>query len=419
MKRILLAPDAPAGGGTPEPIAPPQSGGSEGSANLVDGLLSDLEKGPSAPEPSQPSEPVAAPTAPKTPEPAPVAAPAAKASPTPTPPAKPAATAPANFDDPKLTASDLRKHLKEMHQNFKMTLEEKERSLGQVNSKLADLEKKKYWTDDDKKKFDDLTQGRAELEARLYARDYSDSPEYKKLFVEKINEQSAEAVEVIGSLTVKYEADGEEKTRPGTGQDMLRLFHAPNLADRRKLAKELFGEEFQEALDVVKPMLETRKAAADAVKLKQENFQSETTMQTEQVQLLNRQIQEFAIGATGQLAASKPEIFGEPTNPVEAEIFKKGFAFVDESSKLAHTFNPNQRAARVALIRSMSGAFPRVVHLYEKAKGELAAANEELAKYRRSDPGSAGDGGGSGGTSKEAGGTDSMVAEFSKLEQQA
>lgn len=401
------------------PIGSDQGTTEPGAGDLASSLLNDLTASPppaappvEAPKPDAPpaeippTEPK--PTAPKV-EPA-KPAPKAEVKPS-TPPAKPAT--PPNFDDPKLTAADLRKHLKEMRTNLDRTLAEKETALTQTKSRLADLEKKRFWTDDDQKKFDELTTGKAAIEADLYGRNYAESPEYKQLFVDKMNSQAAEAVEVFSALTA-HDAEGNE--RQGSEQDMMRLYKADNNLDRRRIAKELFGDDFQEALDAVKPMLDTAKAAKDAVKSKRENYQSEITNQSRQIQEQQTQIGQFVQTASEHLRASQPDVFDADENdPQSGELLKKGFSFVDEATSSADKLTVNERAGRIALIRSMAGAFPRLVADKRRLSAENASLMEELKKYRGSDPGAGGSGGSTAPAATGAG-TDDLAAEIEALE---
>ena len=358
--------------------------------------------------------------------PAPAQASVSSPSPAPaasTQPTQSQAQAPArpqiNIDDPKLPASELRRHLKEMKGSYEMTVAEKEKALSQVQSRLRELEQKRYLTDEDQKRIEELVKGREQLEARLYSREYTESPEYKQNFVDKINEQATEAHEVISSLSVTVtDANGNESTRQGSQADMLRLYNTSNGAERRKLAKELFGEDFQEALDAVHPMIQTRKASELAVKSKQENYKTEMQQQAESAKNYTSQLSQFVSMTDEHLAKSMPVIFSKPTDPGELDAYEKGMRFVDESSNNADKFTPEQRAARISMIRSMAGSFPRMLKRVTQLNSELAATQEELAKYRKSDPGNIGDNGAGGGTKTEAGGTDSMIAEFDKLDNQ-
>lgn len=373
--------------------------------------------GEPAPAPAKPTEPPKpAPAKPEPPKPAPTKPAAAK----PVEPPKPAA--PVNFDDPKLTVPELRKHLKEMQTNHQRTVAEKETALRQANERLSAMEKKRVWTDDDQKRWEELNAGKSALEAQLYSRNYAESPEYKKEYIDKINAQFGEAVDVAKSLKVSWTTKNEDGTetpheRPGTEQDMMRLYNSANNADRRKLAKELFGPDFQEALDAVAPMIATKKAADEAVKSKREGYQTEAQKQADEAVNLSGQVDAFIKQQHQNLATTVPELFA-PTEGAneENDILTKGMDFVHQASAKAGTMSLPERAAKAALISAMAGAFPRLRFKYEAQKNRIAELEAELSGYRKSDPGNGGEGGGDGGgKTEEAGGTEELSKEFDNL----
>lgn len=331
--------------------------------------------------------------------------PAAKSEPAKTEPAKPAPKAEAakpaakaesgdvNFDDPKLTAKELREHLKSITGNYKKTLSEKDSALNQVQGRLRELEAKKYWTPEDEKKFEELSKGKSTLEAQLYARDYAQSPEYKKNFQDKMDREFAEASEIISSITVKSQnpETGETSERPGTQKDLLLLYGASNLAERKRMAKQMFGDEYQEALDAVRPMLETRRAAEEAVKSKLENYTAEQQKMQESYKETGIQFQKFISESWESLKQADPEIFGESEEDAEGtKLLSNGLSFVDESANNGSEMPLSERAARSAMIRAMAGAFPRVKYMLGKANEQIATLKSELEALRGSDPGNAG-----------------------------
>lgn len=371
-----------------------------------------------APEPAKPADaPAAAPAKPAEPaKPVEAPKPVAKAPEKPAEPAK--QPAPINIDDPKVPAAELRKHMKEQKGRYETTIQERERALAETSAKLKVLEGKRFWSEQDEVKFKELETKQAYLESQHYSRNYADSPEYKAKYFIPLNEKFAEAVEISKSLDVKYADGAEEKIRKGDEADIRRIYNAPNNAERRKMARELFGDYAQDVLDAVFPMAALAKEAAQVVKDKAENYTVEQQKQQELSKTSATQFQQLIVAAADQLAKAQPEIFGVPeNNPEEADLLKKGMGFVDESSANMSKFKPEERAARVSLIRSMAGAYPRMAHILSKTRSELEAANAELAKYRGSDPGNAGDAGGAGAPAPSGdGGTDDMAKEFAEYD---
>lgn len=332
-----------------------------------------------------------------------------------TQPAKPVAaiTKPIDIDDPKVPAAELRKHLKDIQAKSAQTISEKEAAAAKLSVRLAELEKRRYWSEDDEKEVSAKTQRLAQLEADIYGRDYTQSPEFKKNFQDKLDNQFKDAVDVFGALTI---TEGEA-TRAATNKDVLKVLNAPSNSDRRKLAKEMFGEDFQEVLDAVQPMIETQRLADVAVKEKASNYQSEAKQKADEQTSQSKQMQELVALHSAQLAEKHPDVWKpEETDQESKDLLKRGFDFIDESHS-KKDMDINERAARIALIRNWAGGFPLV---YTEKNKYKALAEERLAiieRYQSSDPSNAGESGsGSAATdSSDKGGVDALAAEIDAM----
>src|SRR6267154_669646 len=379
INRLLLMADPVAGGAlppvTPPPVTPPTASPTPpkpdetGSSDLAADLMADLTKPIEPPTPTPPAAPIpAAKPAPATP---PVTPPV---KPAPAAPAKPTTPSPINPDDPKLTAPELRKHVKQLISDLNQTRSEKQTTQQTLEARITELNKKRFWSEDDEKEFSSKTQRLAQLESDLYGRDYAASPEYKKQFSDKINGQFKEAVDVFQSLQVNTgQKDASENPimRPATQAEVMRLFNAPNNVERRKLAKELFGEDFQEALDMVNPMVETQKSADQAVRDKTTNYQSETKTKAETQRQQSQQVEQFVKTQTETLAEKYPDIFkASDDQPEAAALLKKGFDFVDDFASKQNNMSMDERAAKITLIRSWAAAFPRLHNDVSKLRSE-------------------------------------------------
>lgn len=401
---ILRAPE-----GASAPAAPVSE--EPGSDDLVASLMADVSPAPPAP-PAAPTPP-AEPTPTKAPD-APKDKPAAPAAVKPTAPAAPAApTKPIDIDDPKVPASELRKHLKQLQADLHQTKTEKETTVSGLQSKLKQLEGKKYWSEDDEKNHAGLTQRLTALESDLYARDFTKSPEYQKQFVEKINAQAKDAMDLVKTLQTVDDAGNE---RAGAWQDITRLMGAENNAVRRRMAKELFGENFQDALDAVMPMVDTQKQSEAAVKSKSENYQTELKQRDEAMTAQQKQVADMVASHSASIAEKYPTIFNAGDDKDAEAALKKGFDFVEECST-KQEMDANERSVRIAMLRSWAGAFPRLVSDNGKLVSENAALKAELEKLRGSDPGAGGESGGGGSPAgKDDGGSDDLAREIEALE---
>lgn len=403
----------------PAPLPTPSGDAGTGSSQMAEEFMADLAGTPAA-QPAAAPEPVKEPKA--APEPAkPAATPAkpaaavAPAKPAATPaPAKPAAKI--NIDDPKVSAADLRKHLKDILADKDKTVGEKQKEIETLQGKIKGFEGKRFWTDDDEKLSQQATQRLAQLEADLYGRDFRQSPDFKAQFQDKFDRLWSKGVETVKGLTVTWREGEEDKSRPATQQDLLRVVDAP-ASERYKLAKQLFGEDFTIVMDYANKLNDIREAADEAVSEKQKNYQSDTQRQAEQFKTVSTQIEQFVKEAGENLVQKFPDVFSaKEDEPEVAAALKKGFDFVDDARINQGKLNPNERAAKIAVIRAWSGAFPRLMHDRSKLMAENAALREEIAKYNKSDPGNMGEGGGEGGgAGKDDGGSDELAAEFAKL----
>lgn len=310
------------------------------------------------------------------------------------------------------------------------TLREKEKAISELNEKIGQFEKRRYWSDDDLRQHEAATKRLSTLESELYSRDYVVSPEYKTKFQDRLDQIWSQAKEEGRGLTVRYMdgmkegEDGKQepvwKERPATEQDLLSVIDAP-IGQRIQIAKKLFGDEKEAVLQWARDVESVRKEADRAIKEKREGYASEMTKRNQQFVEANQKIGNFVQQTTTHLENNYPQIFKAAADqPEAAEKLKQGFSFVDETTQKMMSFDINTRAARAAVVRSMAGAFPRLVWDNSRKDSRIAELEAELAQYNRTDPselgGNGGGGGGGRGPGSEAeGGSDSMADEIEKL----
>lgn len=385
---------------------------SSGSADLTADLISQFNTKPEVatpvvanPEPvkeaPKPAEAV------KTPEPAKEA---------PKAPVAPAKTAPKvepkeiNADDPKLPAAELRKAYKELKDTHGKTIAEKQADIAKYQAKLKEFEGKRYWSDDDQKAADTAKSQLAQLQANLYAKDYSKSPEYKEKYIEPAQRIYTKALSRVKGMNVKVvdPETQETKERPATENDLLRVINAP--ADEKyRIAKQIFGEDAHVVTRDADLLQDLDEQSRQAVESKAKGWESEqkqaqekTTQEATQFQTLSRQ-------AAGSIAETYPDIFKDETDPESKAALERGMNFVRESA--GKTDLPlAERASRAAIIEHWAGAFPRVLHERNKLKESVATLTAELEKLRGTDPGAGGAGGEHHKPDDDEGGSDAMAA---------
>lgn len=410
------------------PLPPPSGGEAPGTAELADELMRGFA--PTPPQPEAPKETPPKETPPAAPpkkdeKAAPAAAPKAGDKPAEPPKPAPAATPAKDLDpdDPKVSAADLRRELKRLKESSTLTVKEREKQIGELTDKISGFEKRRYWTDADLKQHEEATKRLSQLEADLYSRDYAASPEYKSKFQDRLDDIWREASEEVKGLTVKYQdgVDDEQKPimkeRAATTRDLLSVIDAPPV-DRMAIAKRLFGDDREPVLQWARDIAVLRRDAAKAIEEKKTGYASEITKRQQQFAEANQKIQGFIQQTTGHLEKQYPNIFSAPADKPElAEKLKTGFAFVDESAAKMMEYDINTRAARAAVVRSMAGAFPRLVLEVSQQAARIKELEEENAKFRQTDPSELGGGTGGGGRTpgEKDGGSDTLAAEIDAL----
>jgi hypothetical protein len=295
------------------------------------------------------------------------------------------------------------------------TVAQRQKQIDELQNKIKEFEGRKYWTEDDIKASETATQRLAKLEADLYGRDYRQSPEFKEKYQSKFDRLWNKGKETVKGLTVKFMEGEEQKERAATERDLLDVVDAPP-SQRYKLAKQLFGDDHAVVTDYANKLNDIRDEAEEAVQDKQKSYQSETQKQAEELRAVGGQIEAFVKQASDGLVQQFPDIFAaKEDEPEVAAALKKGFDFVNESRMKQATMTVNERAARIATITAWAGAFPRLVHDLSKLRAEIASLREENGKYRKSDPGTMGEGGAEAAGGVKDGGSDDLAAEIDAL----
>ena len=368
------------------------------------------------PPPMTPVAPVASPSAPAAPSAAPSMESAlaefdgliAPPKPTDAAPAAPAKPADAKPVEPKPVAKPaepqkpvapikgeamLRKRLAEVERERDDARTNSQTELGKLNGKLKELEGKRYWTQDDEKKYASMEKRQQELESNLYSVEYKESPEFKDKYQKRADKVFSTVTKELKGMTVKYTDGDEEKERQATLVDFNRIRAlGDSLVEQRKLAKSLFGEDADIVLSHVRELSNIEDEATEAIETQKKSWtqNKENFLRTaSENQRLARSTYE---SVTQQLVEKYPDIFGEDAaNPEATAALKGGLDFVDAISKSVNTMSPQDAAKNTAIIRQMAGSFPRHLKVIEQLKAQLAEAKADVSKFRKSDPGSGGD----------------------------
>lgn len=302
------------------------------------------------------------------------------------PPEKPALSGPAQ----------LRNRLAEIekeYSGFKTTAAQEQEKL---KRQLAEYEKRPYLTKEQQQRYDALEQRSKDLEAELYSRDYRESPEFAEKYQRRWESSYKSAVQRVNGLTVEDEdkETGEKTARRVTEADFNRVRMA-DPAEQFPIAEKLFGRYAYVVMQDINALRSIEESANEEIQNRHKTFHSK---RQELVRTLEKQSEEYRAAHEAidrELVSKYPGYFGEnKENPEITAALQHGLKTVDEAMSAAESMTPAMRAAKAAVIRRWAGAFPSLVLQLKRMETKLKEKDDELAKYRASDPGSGGDGGG-------------------------
>lgn len=310
----------------------------------------------------------------------------------------------------------LRKRLAEVESDLHKTRTEKETTVGELQRKMAELEKRPYLTEEQQKRYTALEERSKQLEAQLYARSYAESPEYKEKYQKRWQARYETAVRELSGLQVKTKdhETGEETVRPATQADFERVrgLRGSRVAQIHE-AKRLFGEDYNIVIDDCRELDAIEQQAAEDVSTRRAKYDEEMAQRGQQSQQFGNTVQQSATATEASLREKYPDWFGKSDDPEIEAAMQKGLGFVDSTSEQADKLTPEERGQRVATIRILAGAFPRNVIRIQRQEAEISDLKAKLAKLQGTDPG---EGGETGSDEKKSAnvtaGTAGLMAEF-------
>lgn len=280
--------------------------------------------------------------------------------------------------------------LKSEYDKLKLESQTEKQSL---TSKMAELEKKRYWTPEDEQKNAEMEARYKQLVAEQASRDYTTSDEYKQKYVAKFDKAFQLATSEVKTLMVKYVDDGEDKVRPATDADFQKVLHA-SVGEARRMAREMFGEDADLVLAHRQTIRTINDEALQAVAEKKANYEVESKTKQEMESKSRQEYGKIHNEASDLLIKNHPEFFApDEQDPDATAALKKGFDFID-SAMNDNKATPQQMAVKAATIRAWAGAFPRLAMTVNRLKEQLASKDAELLKFRKTDPGELGGEGG-------------------------
>jgi hypothetical protein len=367
---------------TPTPTAEqtPPPAAQEAPKGIMD-AMAQLDAGVAA------ADKAAATPTPEPPKDAPVTAPDGKTTP-------PAATPAAKEPEAEPLWDKAPKNLKNAHYKFKRETGE---NIGKLEAKIKELEGKSTQSPADLKKIKDYEDRIAGYEKTLSEReqaiveaDYSRSAEFKRDYIDKANARYAQAVAVVKTLTV---TNGEGETRQATEADFRALLKLDPAA--QDAALDQFGVSKNRVLSYINQLQSIEEAGTEAIARARERAVEKQKQQQAEFGTRSTEFKNIVAASTEELLKSRPEHFSpDPADPEATKIFDNGLKFYDETVANNGQLSVKDLAERAVIMRYGFAAYARLAHTDKANKAKIAGLEAELAKYRKSSPGSAAPGGG-------------------------
>jgi hypothetical protein len=290
------------------------------------------------------------------------------------------------------------KNLKNAH--FKFVRETGEKT-SKLESKIKELEGKAIQTPADEKKIKEYEDRIAAYEKQVSDRDqaliesdYSRSAEFKREYIDKANTKYAQAISVVKTLQI---TNAEGESRQATEADFRALLRLEPAAQDAIL--DQFGVSKNRVLSYINQLQSIEEAGTEAIAKSREKAVEKSKQQQAEFGNRSNEFKNITTSAIEELVKARPEHFlPDPANPEATKIFENGLKFYDNTVENNGNLSVKELAERAVIMRYGFAAYARLAHVDKQKTAKITALETELAKYRKSSPGSAAPTGGERGT---------------------
>lgn len=329
---------------------------------------------------------------------------------------KPTDKPPEKPTDPKAKPEDLWEKappkLKNQHFQLKRESEEK---ISSLEKRIKEIESKPKEAPGDAKALQQYQTRVKELEQQMAATDYRQSPEFKRQFIDRYNGEYTAALNEVKALQITVPGkEGEDPTtRPATENDFRRILNL-SPGDQDEAISALFGKYSPRVFSRLLELQRIERAANDAVDEHAKGYEVKAAESKAAKEKEESDYNAAIEAANSELQSKYPNYFAaDEKDPEASAALQKGYDFADFVVSKAATLTPQERAAYSAVLRGRAAAFLPTELKLKRANAKLESAEQELAKFRKSDPGGGDERSGEQVATK-AGGISEMAGQFDK-----
>jgi hypothetical protein len=362
MKRILFAPDAPAG----------------------------LPAAPAAPAPTKPTPPPAAAppvAAPAAPEPSddPFTPPPKPMPPAASPAVKPAGDkgAPATVDFDTLAPKELRARVKQLNaenQQFNGTIKTLEAKIKELDSRGVDTSALTTQLQNERKE-------KEAIQAELRAAKQEVDPAFIEKYQSPIDEAAEEARYEISRFTV---ADAAGNSRPADWiKDFAKGIYGMDRPEAKEKAKELFGEDWDNVMRHYDNLQRLQRQKDNALKKEREQFKERSAKEIAEQAVKRGAVKDMWLDTNKRLAETVEDYKVDSTDTEAADARKHALSVFDAQINAADQDDfVRQKVLKDAHVRQRVGAYAVQKVQIARLKAEKEALQKQVDDLKGTAPGS-------------------------------
>lgn len=223
------------------------------------------------------------------------------------------------------------------------------------------------------------------LKQSLREYDYQKSDEFKEKFAQPFERAYTKALSQVKQLKVTKNDQLVQAT-----EDDFKYLRSLPLGDRIEAAKSMFGSADSLVLGHVSRLEELRESALEAIESEKQNHELRSKETTAKQQKEREEYVNFLKQSEKEILETV-EGFKFSDDPEEKKAWEKGLAFVEHALNNVSNLPANERAAHAAAVKMKAALYDLDQNRIKAFTAKLKSMEEELAKFRESDPGSGGD----------------------------
>lgn len=246
-----------------------------------------------------------------------------------------------------------------------------------------------------KKEIEDIRKERDETRRALAEADFSKDPNFKRDYDDKWHSEYESSVnQALRFQIIVKGAEGEAATARAATQQDFDYIRALPVEARRQAAKELFGENGSDVVDSIKELDRIRRARKEALTRHAQDHEKTQAEKARAKEGRSTQLEQRKSQVMQAIQAELPELFDakhyESDPDAKAALeggYEKARAGLKAIAEYGDESDVGKHAQKLASFEALIASAPLLTLLNTRLTEKNKALEEELSKYRKTDPG--------------------------------